>query len=269
MSDTPRDSGQDGARDQYDLYVGYLPVPRRYVKFVRVVVPVTLWVLAMLALGWASRQGDPGGAVWEDEAPKTFAGTIVSKPYPLLLEQSDGGSPGGNGQVVGGVTPRLIVEGGKHGGQRAAPFDQQFVMVRGYRLTRDGREIIELAEGKDAIAPAQGVPRTELKAAFSGLVTLRGEIVDSKCYLGAMKPGEGKTHKACASLCVRGGIPPMLVTLAPDGTLSYTIIAKTETEPVGEEILEYVGDEVIVQGQGFELGGIRFIGVANGSIRRP
>lgn len=260
MTDTPRDIGQGGARDQYDLYVGYLPVPRRYVKFVRVVVPLTLWVLAMMGAVWASRQPDPGAAVWEDEAPQVFAGTILAKPYPLLLAA---GEPG-----VAPVT-HALVEGGKHGGARAIPFDQQFVMVRGYRLSRDGREIIELAEDNDAIAPAQGASVSGILPRAIGPLTLRGEIVDSKCYLGSMKPGEGKTHKACATLCVRGGIPPMLVTLAPDGSLSYIIIARNETEPMGEEILEYVGDEVIVQGQGFEIGGIRFIGVANGSIRRP
>lgn len=260
MSDAPREDVPDAARDPYDLYVGYLPVPKRYVQFVRVVVPLTLWGLAMLGLAWASRQADPGGAVWEDEAPRAFPGMVIAKPYPLLL---DAGGPGDS------LVTHMLVEGGKHGGQRAVPFDQQFVMVRGYRLSRDGREIIELAEDNDAIAPAQGAPLTNATPTLTGLKTLRGEIVDSKCYLGAMKPGEGKTHKACASLCVRGGIPPMLVTLAPDGTLGYTIIARSESEPVGEEVLQYVGDEVIVQGRGFEIGGMKFIGIANGGIRRP
>ena len=41
-----------------------------------------------------------------------------------------------------------------------------------------------------------------------GPVTVSGEIVDSKCFLGVMVPGAGKTHKECASLCLRGGIPP-------------------------------------------------------------
>lgn len=45
-------------------------------------------------------------------------------------------------------------------------------------------------------------------------VTLDGELVDSKCYLGTMKPGDGKTHKSCAILCLRGGIPPLFVSKA-------------------------------------------------------
>jgi hypothetical protein len=41
-----------------------------------------------------------------------------------------------------------------------------------------------------------------------GLVKLTGEIVDSKCFLRVIAPGSGKTHKECASLRLRGGIPP-------------------------------------------------------------
>lgn len=254
MSDEPR-----GPVSEFEMYVGYLPVPRRFVRFVRVVVPVSLWVLALMALGWAARQGDAGDAVWEDEAPHEYAGTVIAKPYSMLLDATEAGAP----------VPRLIVEEGKHGGgQRAATFDGHFVRLRGYRLSREGREMVELAADDRAIEDATGAP-VAASVRSTGPVTLRGEIVDSKCYLGAMKPGEGKTHKACATLCVRGGIPPMLVSVGEDGALTYTIIAKNEGEPVGEEILEYVGDEVVVEGEGFEIGGVRFVGIGRGSIRRP
>ena len=49
-----------------------------------------------------------------------------------------------------------------------------------------------------------------LEQSDKGAVELTGEIVDSKCFLGVMVPGSGKTHKECASLCLRGGIPPAL-----------------------------------------------------------
>ena len=39
-----------------------------------------------------------------------------------------------------------------------------------------------------------------------GAVTLTGEIVDSKCFLGVMNPGNLKPHKACAIRCISGGI---------------------------------------------------------------
>jgi hypothetical protein len=55
-------------------------------------------------------------------------------------------------------------------------------------------------------------------------VTLRGEIVDSKCFLGVMVPGEGKTHKDCASLCLRGGIPPAFVVRDREGRTALMLL---------------------------------------------
>jgi hypothetical protein len=37
---------------------------------------------------------------------------------------------------------------------------------------------------------------------------LRGEIVDTKCYLGVMTPGEDKVHRGCAVRCISRGVPP-------------------------------------------------------------
>ncbi len=42
-----------------------------------------------------------------------------------------------------------------------------------------------------------------------GAVTLTGEIVDTKCHLGVMNPGEGKVHRDCAVRCISGGAPPV------------------------------------------------------------
>jgi hypothetical protein len=40
---------------------------------------------------------------------------------------------------------------------------------------------------------------------------LIGEIVDTKCFLGVMNPGEGKVPRECAALCLSGGIPRALL----------------------------------------------------------
>jgi hypothetical protein len=50
-----------------------------------------------------------------------------------------------------------------------------------------------------------------------GAFTLVGEIVDSKCYLGIMNPGETNPHRECAALCIGGGIPPLIIAHDADG----------------------------------------------------
>ena len=75
---------------------------------------------------------------------------------------------------------------------------------------------------------------TEIPSRAIGEVTLVGEVVDPKCWLGDMKPGDGKAHAACARLCMEGGIPPML-RVRTDSSLS----------PV-EETLDTDHEEVIL-----------------------
>ena len=41
--------------------------------------------------------------------------------------------------------------------------------------------------------------------------TLSGELVDTKCYFGVMRPGAGKVHRGCAARCLHGGVPPGLL----------------------------------------------------------
>ena len=71
-----------------------------------------------------------------------------------------------------------------------------------------------------------------LDGSAASRVTLRGEIVDSKCFLGVMVPGAGRTHKECASLCVRGGIPPALFVRDRHGRSALLLLERLRGEPV-------------------------------------
>ena len=68
-----------------ELYVGYLPVPVRQRRFLRVAVPTILWVVCGLSFVWARSQHTPGEGVWEQPQPVTPRGTMVAKPYPILF----------------------------------------------------------------------------------------------------------------------------------------------------------------------------------------
>jgi len=103
-------------------------------------------------------------------------------------------------------------------------------------------------------------------------VTLRGEITDPKCFAGAMKPGDGKTHKACAALCLRGGIPPAFRTTGRDGELVSYVLVGPGVEPLEgeslEPLVERVGEPVALRGRPVTLGRLRLFEVAEGSVRR-
>ena len=82
-----------------------------------------------------------------------------------------------------------------------------------------------------------------------GEFVLAGEIVDSKCHLGVMKPGEGKTHRACAARCISGGAPPMLWVRDGSGRERRFLLAGRDGRQIGAEILGVVAEPVEVTGE--------------------
>jgi hypothetical protein len=95
---------------------------------------------------------------------------------------------------------------------------------------------------------------------------LAGEIVDYKCFLGAMKPGDGKTHKACAALCISGGIPPMLVSFDERGTRTYTVLVLDQGRT--PDLAEAAGEPVRVSGRLEVKGGLRVLTVIPDGVVR-
>jgi hypothetical protein len=123
----------------------------------------------------------------------------------------------------------------------------------------------------DSVEAIDGGATRPLSTARSlGKHRLVGEIVDAKCFLGVMNPGDGKPHRACASLCIRGGIPPLLVVRqSADSTpAAYLLLVGKDGRPLNDEILDLVGEPVEVEGEILDQDGIRSIRVEPKDIRR-
>lgn len=232
-----------------DFYVGYVPKsPPRLARHTLVVVVVHLVLSMAAATLIVTSMRDPGRAEWDDATPKTFDGVLRKDPYPLLLDPA--------GHTV------LIVDFGKHGAQHrlAGLAEGQHLTLRGYPLLRDGRTMVELSPEIDAITLKQAIDTpTTLPTGIR--TTLRGEIVDSKCFLGAMKPGDGKTHKACATRCISGGIPPMLVCWDQQGRANYYLLADSRGGPLDEWFLSLIGESVELTGETSMIGDLPVVRV--------
>jgi hypothetical protein len=193
-----------GADDAF--YVGYdPPMPGSIARIVRRAVWIALALGVSAVALVAVRHRAIAGGVFAFGDVQPVAGVLVERPYPAL-------------RVPGRPASLLLVATGKHG---AAPLVRgladRAVIVRGQRISREGNEMLEIAGIAENPSPGEspGEPPGESSGESPGDssgadVVLRGEIVDSKCFLGVMTPGQGKTHRACASLCLRGGIPPAL-----------------------------------------------------------
>ena len=239
-----------------EFYVGYFPIPKGHRRFVIALVSMlTLWSLAM-AIIITMTMRNPGSATWNTGTIQTWSGTLLEHPYPVLIPD-DTNTP-----------PHLVVSMGKRGAHnRLAPYFGKHVTLIGYELYRDGRHLIELSPEPEAIvSDSQSPLLSKLLPNTSQEVTLVGEIVDGKCYLGAMKPADGLGHRACAVLCIRGGLPPMFVTETPTGQHIYHLLTIDGTTQYNEDIYQLVGQQVTLTGQITSMHGLQVLETTTSSI---
>lgn len=231
-------TSQDG-RD--DFYVGYLPeAPAGLARWIRVRVTLLLALVAVLALVLVLSQQPFAVASFEFGTTRSFEGVLQEHPYPTLLVDRPGG----------GSSPFLLVAFGKHGADTLAGIREQDgrrARVDGTLVYRDDQTMLEVTTL--VVLPPDGrmipFPRTD----DLGVHTFRGEIVDSKCFLGVMKPGNLKPHRACATRCISGGIPPVLLVRDPDGTVSYLLLTDADGSPINDRILHLVAEPIEVTGR--------------------
>jgi hypothetical protein len=86
-----------------------------------------------------------------------------------------------------------------------------------------------------------------------------GEICDGKCYAGAMRPGTGLAHKACALLCVDGGAPPVFVSGAPVEGMGFFLMAGLDGGPVPIDLSQVAGTPVVVEGEIVTMGDLAIL----------
>lgn len=232
-----------------EFFVGYLKTPPKLAAF--------LALVSVLMIGLGIGGGLAMVAGQEDYGAGRFAGgyqehlgVLETAPYPMLRMPPSEGYP--EGRTI------ILSNPGKRGAQgRAANHDGTIVDVGGVFITREGARLLQVG-GAAKIRPAEDpapldgfTPHPDVPL---GQVSLRGEIIDTKCYLGAMRPGQGKVHRACANLCLMGGIPPMLAVYHEDAPPTLFLLANADGNPLGAEILDYVGPYVSLEGDLFRRG---------------
>ncbi len=249
------------ARDG-EFYVGYQRrAPDGLGRFLRRAVVALMVLATVVAVALASLQSDFDPGVFEFGVVRDFEGVILERPHPLLLVDRPG--------RAGGEASRFyLVAFGKHGADgEVAGLDGRRVRLRGSLVHRQGQTMVEVDAGSvEPTGVAAAVARPG--ATDLGIQTLRGEIVDSKCYLGVMKPGRGKPHRACATLCIRGGIPPVLRVVTPGGEARHLLLTDATGGAVNDRVLDLVAEPVEVTGRVSRDGDLLILATDPSTIRR-
>ena len=95
-----------------------------------------------------------------------------------------------------------------------------------------------------------------------------GEICDGKCGAGIMSPGTGIAHKACANLCVIGGVPPVLVLTHRLEGHQFLMISDGKGQALDDSILRFVGMRIEVEGDVELRGDLAVVKIEPGQMRR-
>jgi nitrite reductase/ring-hydroxylating ferredoxin subunit len=227
------------------FYVGYLPsAPDAIAATVRRSVLVLGVAVVALPLVLVGAQNPFAPSRFDFGHPRTYEGTVHEHPYPALDVVEDG--------TVGAYA---LVGPGKHGaGTLVGGLDGAAVHLEGMRIERKGRSMLEIVPGSIRRLDGTTTPGRE-GATDLGTVTLQGEIVDSKCFLGVMNPGSTKIHRACAVRCISGGAPPILFARDREGAEAYLYLTGADGRPLNREVLALVALPVEVTGRVFRLGG--------------
>ena len=155
-------------------------------------------------------------------------GVIVEAPYPNLRTRN-------------GIF--LLVAPGKHGAtDLIRGFNRREVQLSGSLIRRDEGMMLEVVPGS---IQAIGEPVQVEQSTDVGAVELTGEIVDSKCFLGVMNPGNGKVHRDCAVRCISGGIPPAFVVKDSAGAIRSIVLSGIQSR----DILDFVAEPVRIRGR--------------------
>lgn len=237
-----------------DFYVGYLPFPAGLKPLFRLLVPVILLIALGTVYLIAEKTPDTGTGTWALDTT-SVTGTIVMEPYPMLITEDRRDSP------------ILLVQLGKMSAHEiVAPYAGQSVELTGFMIERGPWQMLEI-EGSESVQATAATKLTLPIASETIAVSLQGEIVDSKCMLGVMKPGAGKVHRDCAELCIMGGMPPMLLVKNEDGDKAAYLLVDENGEAVGTRLLPHIAVPVQVSGSAFRLGKMPVIQVQTKNVQ--
>lgn len=245
-----------------EFYVGYLPeAPPAVARFTRRVVAVLAVGAVALAVALTSSQQPFSNGVFEFGTTRTLEGRIARAPYPLLVVERPGG----------GASTYLLSAFGKRGADAiVGEFAGRRVRLEGTLVHRDGQTLVEVVAGSVEALPEAG-RGPELAAVTGGAEReFVGEIVDSKCFLGVMKPGATKPHRACATRCIAGGVPPVLLVRDARGRATYLLLTGADGGAVGAELVEraLIAEPVRVRGRVDRLGDRLLLRADPASIER-
>jgi hypothetical protein len=229
--------------DKDEFFVAFFPMPPRLGRFLKIIAVALIGAFTGLSFAAGVTQDDPGeGAFRFDYGQQTVTGVVEALPYPTLRITE------GTEHLPAGHT-LMMSAGGKNGVMAGAEnLMGQLVTVSGVMLQRGELDMLQVRGGNRGIKAAEG-PLPDLRLSEPlGKWRLSGEICDGKCDAGAMRPGRRMAHKACANLCIIGGVPPIFISSQAVEGSDHMLVAGPDGGPMPEALYDHVAAFVTLEG---------------------
>lgn len=244
------------------FFVGYRSIPRSLGLFLLLVAVLVAAVAVGAGAALIATERELGDArIRWDLGPQSFSGRLKAHPFPVIYVAASEDYPEGR--------PLMLIGSGKFGvDDWADPLDEQMVDASGILVTHNGYEMLIIGQQQNLTAAEEG---SEAMAAPEiedlGEITLRGELVDGKCEMGAMRPGNGKAHKGCANLCLIGTTPAMFLLKGEEELIALPFVTNPDGEEANEDWLDWTGLYVEASGTLTRQGGLVYFAIEPDSLR--
>ena len=224
-----------------EFYINYAPLPSSYKRFLIQFIPLFMLGAVLFGLilpGWHNQfnSGKINGSV-------ELEGLLVGEPVPHLIVPRPGD--------VSSSVPfsRYILSGLGKTSPSASVLEQldKWVKLKGTMVSRNHLSVIAVRSAEAIDAPENVTINPDRNTSL-GEYSLTGEILDGKCYPGIMKPGQSKTHKACAIRCISGGVPAVFRVENNRNDVMYFLLADKQGQAVNDRILDLVADPIRITG---------------------
>lgn len=236
------------AKAQEPFFVGWGKVPKDLKLFLLACAVSLVAGFGAVAYFVSSTQTDTGSGAFAGQT--NAIGILQVDPYPVLHVIESPHFKRGDAILLSGNGKKGAID-------QAEGLDGQIVQADGFRLDRGDLFGMQLKGGERGLRPADDQDQShELEIEQLGRWKLTGEICDGKCLGGAMRPGTGLAHRACANLCLLGDVAPVFVSSGPVDGSEFLLLSNADGGMVTQEIIDYTAIFVEVEGDVERRGGM-------------
>ncbi|MEO6722866.1 MAG: hypothetical protein ABIN67_21040 [Ferruginibacter sp.] len=235
-----------------DFYIGWMPTaPKGTAKYIKRVLWFIFPLMIFIGFVLSSSQNKFSTSNFEFGQLVQITGIYQQFPVPSLYVISNKDAFGKTSFIT---IP--LVGYGKHGAEgvmkeleeeKQLSLNDKTITLKGTLLYSDGKTILQVDKNDNPLVSieqgSQIITPNHLTKEL-GIIDIKGEILDPKCYFGVMKPGLGKPHRDCAIRCIAGGINPVFYVRNKDGGTDYCILLGANGEKINMQVQDFIADPV-------------------------